>query len=209
MVSGQWRPVARSRRGGCLRWLLLLAFAAGAIVAMDVAWRVVEAPWSFGSGGRPTLTGRWEGPRRAALGREYRLYLELSHASSVSAGAESYVLSDNLQGEARLCSPTGDVWVYRVTGRANRAGDVIRLSFRTTVDTPPMPAPGEVQASWDGGGQLTVAGGYNPLMPDGSFMPSRIVSSADPDDSFVPATLVRADRDVFERACRQLRGRPE
>jgi hypothetical protein len=200
--------MAVAQRGkGCVGALGLVAFAASALVGMEFGCRVVEAPWSLGVGGRPTLTGTWEGPRRAGLGTEYRLYVDLSYESS-SADANRYGLSDNIGGEARLCSPAGDVWVYRLSGRANRAGDAITLDFRTPAEGPPMPTPGRVEASWHGAHELTIAGGYNPLMPDGTFAVSRVVSSSDPDDSFVPATLVRGDLPTFDTMCRALRRPP-
>jgi hypothetical protein len=203
LAARRRRPVAVRRRGriGCLG---LLALAAGALISVEFGCRALEAPWSFGAGGRPTLTGTWEGARHARLGTEYRLYVALAYASS-SAYSNRYGLSDNLQGEARLCSPTGDVWVYRLTGRANRAGDVITLDFGTPSDGPQMPTPGRIDAHWDSTDTLTITGGDNPLMPDGRFVPSRVVSSADQDDSFVPATLARGDGATFDAACQALR----
>lgn len=194
--------VPRPRRKP-LRFVFVVGIAIAVMFGVDLGIRLVQAPWSFGIGGRPTLTGAWEGPRRARLGTEFRLFVELDYVSSNPS--DSYELSDNLLGEARLCSPTGDVWVYRLTGRANRSADAISLDFGTPSDGPQMPTPGRVRARWDGGEALTIAGGFNPLMPDGSFLANRTVSSDDPDDSFVPATLVRSDRAAFEEACRALR----
>jgi hypothetical protein len=191
----------RMTRRGKRRVVGLAVLIVVAIVGTELGWRIFDAPWSFGGAGRPTLTGTWEGPRRAKLGAEYRLLVELDH----SWGTEVYGMPDNLEGEARLCSPTGDVWVYRLTGRANRAGDAMTLRFGTPTDGPRMPTPGQVDASWDGDDTLTIAPGYNPLLPDGRFAPSRVVSSADPDDSFLPAPLTRGDRGSFERACRLLK----
>lgn len=188
----------------CLGVAGLVAFAASALVGMEFGCRAVEAPWSLGMGGRPTLTGTWEGPRPARLGTEYRLYVALAYESS-AADAKRYGLSDNLAGEARLCSPTGDVWLYRLRGQATRAGDTLTLDVWTPAEGPPMPTPGRIEAAWHGADELTIAGGYNPLMPDGTFAASRVVSSSDPDDSFVPSTLVRGDLATFDTNCRALR----
>ena len=191
------------RRTGCVGVVGLIAFAVAVLVGLEFGCRAVEAPWSIGVGGRPTLTGTWEGARRAQLGTEYRFYLALAYASA-SADADRFGRSDNLTGEARLCSPAGHVWTYPVTGRANRSGDAVTLDLWTPAEAPAMPAPGRVEAAWQGGDELTIRGGYNPLMPDGTFVASRVVGSDDPDDSFVQATLGRGDLASFGTRCQAL-----
>ena len=57
--------------------------------------------------------------------------------------------------------------------------------------------------AWDGT-TLTLAARTNPFMPDGSFVFPRTVSTADPDDSFEPAQLRKADLAAFEGACQRL-----
>lgn len=146
---------------GCLGVLGLLALAAGALIGVEVGCRVLEAPWLFGAGGRPTLTGTWEGARHARLGTEYRLYVDLAYASS-SADSNRYGLSDqHLQarvrrsavaahadgrGSASTCVMTGSRKTSRPATRLStivgtvHASSNARATIRTTSKPPPPAA---------------------------------------------------------------------
>jgi hypothetical protein len=162
----------------------------------------MEAPWSVGTGGRPTLTGTWEGQLSARRGARYRLFLDLRYSGRLQ-GAGTSDTPDNLEGTAHVCTPTGETWDYAVSGRADRAAENVqlRLTFgdpaRSALDLP-------LSGTWHGD-RFAVEVTDNPFQPDGSFKPGpRVSSSEDPDDSFLPTTLEKADRTGFDNACRAL-----
>jgi hypothetical protein len=51
---------------------------------------------------------------------------------------------------------------------------------------------------------LRLAADANPFLPDGRFVPTRALSSADPDDSFAPFELTKGNLEELE-ACRGIR----
>ena len=181
--------------------LLLVALAAVGVV-FEQGRRLLLAPWSFGE---PTLTGAWEGPLRANLGAEYRLFLDLDYYGPMRWGSGTRRrrgFPDNLKGTARLCTPRAEAFAYEVSGDAHgQAGDV-KLSLEygdprlSVLDL-------NLAGAW-GGRTLTLRPHKNPFDPDGTFRPGRPINSAAPDDSFGPAELRKATPADFEAACRRL-----
>jgi len=172
-----------------------LAIVAGLFLFMTVGLRWLEAPWSFELLG-PTLTGTWEGPMQARLGARYRLYLVLEFNYRNGRGYKP------LTGSGRICSQHRETYEYTLRGDADRSGNDVELNL--TYGDPVRSALGmRLQGAWDGS-TLTLRPRYNPFMPDGSFLLHRTVSTSEPDDSFEPAQLRRADLAAFEAACRRL-----
>jgi hypothetical protein len=161
----------------------------------------MEAPWSVGTGGRPTLTGTWEGQLEARRGARYRLFLDLRYSGRDPG--QGAVGRDNLEGSAQLCTPTGERWEYALGGVADRAAENVKLRLmfadpeRSALNLP-------LSGRWHGD-RFAVEVTDNPFQQDGSFRPGpRVSSSEDPDDSFLPTLLEKADLSAFESACRAL-----
>ena len=182
--------------------LLLIAVVFG----LSCGYRAVTAPWSIGLGGRATLTRSWVGPAQARQGAEYTLFLDLDYKDTTRAGRRSRSgranRRSNLVGSAVICTPTGERYDYRVSGRADRAGKMRPLYLE--YGDPKLSALNvQLTGVWQ---QQTVqfAANKNPFLPDGRFEPNRTLSSADPDDSFAPVTLRPGDRRAFDTACQRL-----
>ena len=97
-----------------------------------------------------------------------------------------------------------DLFEYDVDGEASRSGDIVRV--RLTYVDPVRSALGtRLEGSWSGQ-TLIVRPLVNPFQPDGTFLPNRPASSADPDDSFGQAELRKSDLPTFLAACARLAG---
>jgi hypothetical protein len=180
--------------------VLLLAVAFGA----ELVSRVLFAPWSLGYFGRDTLTGSWVGPLRAQQGAEYGLYLDLDYKGRDGGGYRDSALgSTNLQGHATLCTPTGERFDYDVSGDASRSGMVEDLWLE--YGDPSLSALNlRLSGRWRAPA-LTLEPDANPFLPDGSFSPSRVLSSDDLDDSIAPFALTKGDQEALEAICLRIR----
>lgn len=182
-----------------MRTLNLLALVGVIFFVGTWGMQWMRAPWSFPALG-PTLTGVWEGPLRANLGAEYRLYLDLQYRD---LRGRIYA-SSTLTGEGRICTRTGDVYQYTLDGEASRSGDRVelRMSF---VDPVRSELGTQLEGSWDGR-TLTLRPLTNPFRPDGAFQPNRPRSAADPDDSIRAGGLQKSDAASLLIACGRLSG---
>jgi hypothetical protein len=52
---------------------------------------------------------------------------------------------------------------------------------------------------------LTLATDKNPFCPDDPFMPTRVLSSDDPDEALAPFGLAKGGPGAFEAICRRIR----
>jgi hypothetical protein len=174
------------------------------IFGLEAVSRVLFAPWSIGVLGRETLTGSWVGSPQARQGAEYGLYLDLDyHGRSGRSGGSGTSRPTNLQGRATLCTQTGERFEYEVKGHADRSGDVEILWLE--YGDPKLSALNlRLSGEWHAP-TLTLEPDANPFLPDGSFLPTRTLSSADPDDSIAPFTLTKDDQDALETICQQIR----
>jgi hypothetical protein len=193
-----------SRRYGWRGFLLTLPLLA--VVAYGFTWlqQWIEAPWSLGGPGQPTLTGTWEGPLRARQGSQYRLFVDVRDDErrlnrSRSRGTRNRA---DLVGFGRICAPTGTLYEYTVIGGANRSADEVRIELE--YPDPKLSALGiDFEGGWHGE-TLALRALSNPFDPAGTFTPNRSWSSADPPDDIAPTDLRRATLADFEAACRQL-----
>src|SRR5215217_3472362 len=160
---------------GWTRGLALVLLLAIVVAADQWGVRWLRAPWSFAALG-PTLTGVWEGPLRAQRGAEYRIVLRLEYAPSGQRASSAF----NLTGTGQICTARGDVWEYDLDGEASRSGDTVRVLL-TYVDPVRSALGNRLEGSWSGQ-TLALRPLVNPFQPDGTFLPNRSVSSADPDD---------------------------
>jgi hypothetical protein len=173
-----------------------VAVIVGLVFLGTWGWQWIRAPWSLEILG-PTLTGTWEGPLQARLGAEYRAYLDMGYQEDIESRF-------NLTGRALICSRHGDLYEYTLDGEASRSGD--RVTIQLAYVDPVRSALGNsLEGTWHGE-TLTLRPVTNPFMPDGTFQLHRAVSTADPDDSFAPAELRRADLASYLAACGRLAG---
>lgn len=180
-----------------MRTLNLLAFVGVIFFVGTWGMQWLRAPWSFSALG-PTLTGVWEGPLRANLGAEYRLYLDVQYRDLRGR----IYSSSTLTGQARLCTRTGEAFQFTLDGEASRSGDHVELRL-SSVDPARSELGNYLEGSWDGQ-TLTLRPRSNPFRPDGTFQPNRPLSSADPDDSFGPGRFQKSDAASFLIACGRL-----
>jgi len=177
---------------------LALVLLVGIVFAAD-QWgiRWFRAPWSFAALGS-TLTGVWEGPLRARQGAEYRILLNLEYAAS----GQRTMSASNITGTGQICTAHGDIYEYDLDGEASRSGDSVRVLL-TYVDAVRSALGSRLEGSWSGQ-TLALRPLSNPFQPDGTFLPNRSVSTADPDDRFEAAELRKSDEASFLVACARL-----
>jgi hypothetical protein len=187
---------------------LLLAFVVVAIVVIafgiPALGRAIYAPWSIGWFGRATLTGHWVGTMQAHQGAEYGLSLQLDYKenSSTRRSRSRGTGRTNLEGRATLCTPTGERFEYEVSGRASAFGKINDLWLEYG-DPSLSRLNFDMTGKWNAP-NLRLETDKNPFQPDGRFGVSAPVSSADPDDSFAPITLVEDDQGSFEAICQRV-----
>ena len=175
--------------------LALLVFGG---VILPEAIKVVDAPWAVTWLPGPKLVGTWEGPIRARLGAEYRVFLDLRYADERGASRDA----NNLAGTARVCTRTGRTYEYEVRGGSRWFSDDIEIGL-AYVD-PKLSGLGfGLSGPWNGP-PLRLTATDNPFDPDGVYRPETPSSTADPDDSFLPIELQPRSLADFEGACRQL-----
>jgi hypothetical protein len=188
-------------------WLVVGALLLATYAGAEAGYRWHTAPWSIDQAGRGTLTGPWAGTVRARQGAEYGLWLDLAYQDRVVGGRRRRVRGQsertNLAGRATLCTPRGERYAYEAGGRADRDGRVTALWLE--YGDPPLSAlnlrlTGALQDR-----ALRLTPDANPFLPDGTFLPNRTTSSADPDDSFAPATLTDRNPAAFEATCQRIR----
>jgi hypothetical protein len=166
--------------------------------------RVLFASWSIGLGGRDTLTGVWVEMLRARQGAEYGLVLNLDYKER---GGPSYrtggpTPSDNLRGRATLCTPLGERYAYEISGKADPLGGIEALWLE--YGDPKLSALNfRLSGAWRPPA-LTLTTDRNPFLPDGRFVPTRVLNSDDPDDRFAPFVLTKGDAGAFEAICRRI-----
>lgn len=186
--------------------LLLIGVVLLVVVVFGVEFvsRVLFAPWSIGVLGRDTMTGSWVGEMRAQQGAVYGLSLDLEYKSRDVGGRRGAGIgrSTNLEGNATLCTPTGERFDYDVSGHANRSGNVEILWLE--YGDPSLSALNlRMSGGWRAP-ELTLTPDANPFLPDGRFVSTRTLSSDDPDDSFAPAALTKGDTGAFEDICQRV-----
>jgi hypothetical protein len=200
-----WRTSSRphlSRKRVVLMAIILLVVV---MFGIDIVSRLLFAPWSIGVFGRETLTGSWVGSMRAQQGAEYGLTLDLDYKGRGDSGGYrgSALGTTNLKGHATLCTPTGERFEYDIAGDASWRGIVEDLWLEygdPTLSTLNLRLSGRWRAP-----MLTLEPDANPFLPDGSFSPSRILRSDDPDDAITPFTLAKGDAEDFEAVCQRIR----
>jgi hypothetical protein len=191
------RPPQRKRPlSGWIVFALILVIGVGWVFGSTWVIRWFDAPWSIAALG-PTLTGTWEGPLQARQGAQYRLSVTLDYEE---AGRHS---STNVRGTGRICNRYGQTFELLLRGRVNRDGDRFKLTLPKADDAQDGPSL-TLDGHWSGD-ELTVKPTANPFLADGTFQAVRTISTNDPDDSFIPSALRRADHATFEAACRELR----
>ncbi|RIK38362.1 MAG: hypothetical protein DCC58_16745 [Chloroflexi bacterium] len=198
--SSPQRPKLSRKR----TWLTALVLLVVVVVGVEVGARFLFAPWSIGWFGGETLTGEWVGPLQARLGAEYALYLELEYRRPVGDSSSSSGPRNNLEGRATLCTPLGERYDYEVSGRANRSGkvEVLWLEY----GDPSLSALNlRLTGKWDAPNlAMQTAWPDNPFLPDGSFIFPRTVSSADPDDSFLPWNMTAGSTADLDALCARI-----
>lgn len=196
---------APRRKPGKRTWIIILVLLVVGYFGLEWGSRVLFAPWSIGVFGE-TLTGDWVGTVQARQGAEYGLSLQLDYRSRPlnSSSSRGSGPSNNLQGEATLCTPTGERYDFSVSGYANRSGEIKTLWLEygdPSLSALDLTLTGKFDAP-----TLAMATTFpdNPFLPDGSFVFPRAVSSADPDDSFAPFTLTKGDAAALEEICAEI-----
>jgi hypothetical protein len=184
--------------GGWSRGAITVALLVGVVAFGEWGMRWLMAPWSYAALG-PTLTGTWEGPLRARLGSEYRVFLDLEYRAP---GRRSRLIYSRLVGRGWICTRRGEVYEYEVDGSANRSGNQVEIGLEY-VDPVQSALGNRLEGGWNGE-TLTLRPLTNPFMPDGSFVLHRGISSSDPDDSFASAELRKSDRATFLSNCGRL-----
>ncbi len=184
-------------------WLIGGALLVAAYWGLPFAYRAVMEPWSIG---RDTLLGTWSGSLRARQGAEYGIHLDLAYRERRTSSRKGVRgLRPNLTGRAVLCTPVGQRFEYAVSGSVSRSGQIERLWLEYG-DAKLSALDFRMSGAWRSGAlTLTPPPRHNPFLPDGRFVTPRAVSSADPDDSFAPATLTAGDLAAFEAICQRIR----
>jgi hypothetical protein len=189
------------RRGcGCIHGSLgLIAFfvlGSAFIVAFDSLY----APWAWGWGGRPTLTGEWLAQFRLPSGQRGAAYLNMSHNPNDDFGGSR--LGPNLprlNGTAQGCFASG-IQNYSLNGEASGKGDNVILGFSAKKPTVPDYALHELKGKWDGT-TLSLSGTFTRILDtQGSTQ-----LKTEPNQT-QPTTIVfsKADAAEFRKQCQSL-----
>jgi hypothetical protein len=197
----QARPKARA--GGCLAntakvivvLILGLAFAAG--------FDYVDAPWSWGVFGQPTLTGEWVGSFRLPEGQLGAAYLNLTHDHNATHDVRGASYIHNLppfNGTAQGCIGTAEVQTYSLDGGATANGQDVEMTLRAQKPTIPNFALHELKGTWNGD-TLTLAGTVTTILDTkGSTM-----LKSEPNQTQPTAIVFRKGGQAdFEKACQTL-----
>lgn len=175
----------RSGRGrlGCLGAVILVVLAYAADYGFDA---YVAAPWAYGIGGRPTLTGPWAGTFDGPNAPTGVVWLDIARGSGGKRRGIPMLDFTRMGGHPMLhgtavwCRGDGSVGRYRIFGWASKAGEV-EADF--TVSIPPTHTATELQDThghWhDTTLTLTGALHIDEVSPSGSRLnrPTTIVQS--------------------------------
>lgn len=197
------QALSKARGGGCVGNLikvigilvLALAFAAGA--------DYVDAPWSWGLFGQPTLTGEWVGTFTLPAGQHGAAYLNLTHDHNFTRDVRDSYSIHNLppfNGTAQGCIGKGGVQAYSLYGGATSDGRDVEMVLQAQKPTVPNYALHELKGSWNED-KLTLAGTLTTILDSqGSTL-----SKSEPNQS-QPTTIAfhRGGQADFEIACRTL-----
>jgi hypothetical protein len=182
--------------------LTAVVLVVGISLGAQFVGRVLYASWSIGWFGRDTLTGSWIGTMRAKRGAEFGFFLHLDYKAREGSYRRSHVSGKtaNLEGRATICTPAGERYDYSVTGYASPFGTVEKLWVEYA--DPKLSALNlRLSGEWRPPA-LHLQSEANPFLPDGRFVPTRVLSSDDPDDSLAPFDLTRGTLEELD-ACRR------
>ena len=186
--------------------LLVLGIALVVAVAFGarLVGQLLYAPWSLGWAGRDTLTGSWIGTMHAKRGAQFGFHLAINYKGRAARHNRSRYGQGrpNLDGVATICTPSGERYDYTVSGFASRSGIVEKLYIE--YDDPKLSALNlRLSGEWQPP-VLRLQSETNPFLPDGRFIPNRVLSSDDPDDSFAPIPMTKGSIDELA-ACKGAR----
>ena len=184
--------------------LIAVVLVVGVAFGAQLVGRALYASWSIGWFGRDTLTGSWVGTMRAKQGAEFGIFLHLDYKAREGSSRRSHRSGKtaNLEGRATICTPTGERYDYAVSGFASPFGTIETLYVQ--YGDPKLSALNlRLSGEWRPP-VLHLQSATNPFLPDGRFLPTRVLSSADPDDSFAPFDLTTGTIDDVA-ACKRAR----
>lgn len=192
-----------SRKRVVLTAVILLVIVFFGVEAVS---RILFAPWSIGYFGRDTLPGTWVGTLQAGQGAEFGLLLDLEYRGRSNTSRSSGVgRSNNLQGHATLCTPTGERYDYEVVGYASRSGRVEDLWVE--YEDPSLSVLNlRLTGKWRSTVlELATRWPMNPFLPDGNFVLERAQSSNGLGEPFAPFRLSKDNAAAFEDHCQAIR----
>ncbi|HEY7374991.1 MAG TPA: hypothetical protein VIF57_22705 [Polyangia bacterium] len=197
---------------GPVQWFALLVIVA---VALSIPYAIIN-PWALHIGGRSTPGRQWDGlgQIQASNGGRYVLFTHLEGGAPINGGRRSsygggsHGKSDNLHGSAELCTESGAVHTFKLTGVVD--------GWWTTDGAPTTigltgGAPVKLQGGWVVAWHGAWRGPALELStPDNSFTEAftprgeirRVTSTADAGTARV--TLQYGSHDDFTAACRAL-----
>ena len=145
-------------RPGKRRQLVLMAFVLAGLLAVtvvfDTAARLLFAPWSISTGGRPIMLGDWSGAVTLENGVTGTLRLSLED----SFDQQESFFEPLVEGVAVYC--LGErVGEFELYGMADRQGNIDNLGFRSNSEAPIWLLHG-MSSQWDGE-RLTLRGTYS------------------------------------------------
>ncbi len=193
----QARPRAR---GGCLASLVQVIAVLFLGLVFIAVFDYLDAPWSWGISGKPTLTGEWVGSFRLPEGLSGVAYLNLNHDHNPTYDVRDAYSIHNLppfNGQGQGCIGGGSVQSYSLYGGATGDGHDVEMTLQAQKPTVPNFALHELKGSWNGD-QLTLAGTVTVILDTKG---STLLKS-EPNQT-QPTTIVfhRAVAADFARAC--------
>lgn len=197
------RPTRQAKRGGCLSNLIGIVVILLLGIAFVVAFDYMDAPWSWGVNGQPTLTGEWVGQFRLPEGQPGAAFLNLTHDHDVRLDVRGVYSIHNLppfNGKALGCIGQGGIQSYSIAGGATSNGQDVEMSLQAQKPTVPNFALRELKGAWSGD-QLKLAGTVTTILDSQGS-----TRSANEPNQRQPTTIVfhKAGQAEFERACQAL-----
>jgi hypothetical protein len=193
----------RGAGGGCLGNVVRLVGILVLAVIFIAAFDYVDAPWSWGLFGKPTLTGEWVGTFKLPQGQIGAAYLNLTHDHNPTYDTRHTYSIHNLPpfgGNGQGCIGTSGVQAYLIDGGSAANGLDVEMTLQAQKPTVPNYALHELKGAW-AGDSLTLAGTFTTILDTKG---STLLKSESNQTQPTTIKFHRGDQADFENACQTL-----
>ncbi|MBM7786317.1 hypothetical protein [Tenggerimyces flavus] len=186
------QPTRRTRRKFTQKQIAVLFVVAGLVLAaFYVVDRVVLNPWSMSTGGRPALSGYWQGTADFTPGGRRNVVVEFRYEFGTGTSrSHSY---DPLAGTMKTCGSDGTREAHLFGDSENRSGSLFEVST-SYEGTGPGDYIFDLRGEWEGD-RVGMRARYSVQLPEGQYLPS------DKTTGSLAFELRRTTKATFEATC--------